>query len=163
MKILFLLRHAKAVPASDGLKDFDRSLSDQGRRQAERVGKYLTEQNVVVDLVLSSPALRARETTELAMKAAGFLAEVRHDQRIYEASRQQLLEVIAEIGEDKSGVLLVGHNPGIEELSQHLTDRYAPMATATVAKIDLEDSQWTKVAHEKGHLDWLLKPDELGA
>lgn len=162
MKILLLLRHAKAVPASDGLKDFDRSLNDQGRRQAERVGKYLKKRNIVLDLVLSSPALRARETTELVTTAAQCLAEVRYDQRIYEASRQQLLEVISEVGENKSGVLLVGHNPGIEELLQHLTDRYAPMATATLAKIDLKVADGTKITGQGGQLDWLVKPDEAG-
>jgi phosphohistidine phosphatase len=162
MKTLFLLRHAKAVPASNGLKDFDRSLNDQGRRQAERIGKYLKDQNIVLDLVLSSTALRARETTDLVMTASECLAEVGYDQRIYEAGRQQLIGVISEIGEDRSGVLLVGHNPGIEELSQHLTDRFSPMATATLAKIDLEILEWTEVTGQRGQLDWLVKSDELG-
>jgi len=158
MKILFLLRHAKAVPASNGLKDFDRSLNEQGRWQAERVGKYLKEQNAVLDLVLSSPALRALETTELALTAAECAVEVRNDLRIYEASRQQLLQVISEIDAEKSSVLLVGHNPGLEELLQHLTDRFAPMTTATLAKVDL--TAWTKAAGQQVRLDWLVKPDE---
>jgi phosphohistidine phosphatase len=161
MKTLFLLRHAKSVPATDGLKDFDRSLNDQGRWQAERVGKYLKQQNIVLDLVLSSTALRARETTALILTAAECSAEVRYDQRVYEASRQQLLEVISGIEEDKSGVLLVGHNPGLEQLLQHLTDRSAPMATATLAKIHLTVSEWTEVTGQSGQLDWLVKPDEI--
>jgi phosphohistidine phosphatase len=160
MKTLFLLRHAKSVPTSGGLRDFDRALNDQGRRQAERVGKYLKQQNIVLDLVLSSTALRARETTGLVLTAAECVAEVRYDQRVYEASWQQLLEVISEIGEDKSGVLLVGHNPGLEELLQHLTDGSEPLGTSTLAKIDFKVSEWTRVAHQKGHLDWLVKPDE---
>src|SRR6266550_5763363 len=102
MKTLFLLRHAKAVSSSAGLRDFDRSLSDQGREQAERLGKYLQQQNIGPDLVLCSTALRARETTELVLTAAGFTCEVRYDLRIYEASVQQLLEVISEIEEGKN-------------------------------------------------------------
>jgi len=160
MKSLFLLRHAKSVPTSGSLRDFDRSLNGRGRRQAERVGEYLKGQNIVLDLVLSSTALRARETTALVLTAADCVAEVRYDQRIYEASRQQLLEVITEIGDDKSGILLVGHNPGLEDLLQHLTDRSAPMATATLAKIDLTVTEWTKVAGPTGQLAWLVKPDE---
>jgi phosphohistidine phosphatase len=159
MKTLFLLRHAKAVPASDSVRDFDRSLNDQGRRQAESVGKYLRQQKIVLDLVLSSTALRARETTELVLAAAECVVEARYDQRIYEASRQQLQEEIAEIGEDKSSVLLVGHNPGIEELLQHLTDHSWPMKTATLAKIDLAASEWNKTSVERGHLDWRITPN----
>ena len=157
MKNLFLLRHARAVSSSDGLRDFDRSLSDQGRKQAERVGKHLKEQNIGLDLVLSSTALRARETTELVLKAAGRLSEVRYDQRIYEASAQQLLEVVSEIEEDKKEVLLVGHNPGLEELLKPLTGRLESMGTGTLAKIALGRSEWTGAAAEKGDLNWLFK------
>jgi phosphohistidine phosphatase len=159
MKTLFLLRHAKSVPASDGVRDFDRPLNDQGRRQAEHVGKYLKQQKIVLDLVLSSGAVRARETTELVLAAAECVVEVRYDHKIYEASRQQLQEEIADIGEDKSSVLLVGHNPGLDELLRHLTDHSWPMKTATLAKIELAASEWNKTSAEKGHLDWRITPN----
>jgi phosphohistidine phosphatase len=161
MKTLLLLRHAKAVSGSDSLRDLDRSLNDQGRRQAESVGKYLKEQNIDLDLVLSSTARRARETTELVLAAAECVTEVRYDPRIYEASRQQLLEVVSEIEEDKSQVLLVGHNPGLEELLQRLTGCFESMGTGTLAKVDLKSSHWNEAADHEGHLDWLLKPQEL--
>lgn len=158
MKNLFLLRHARAVSSSDGLRDFDRFLSDQGRQQAERVGKHLKEQNVGLDLVLSSTALRARETTELVLTAAERMSEVGYDQRIYEASARQLLEVVSEIEEDKNKVLLVGHNPGLEELLQRLTGRLESIGTGTLAKITLGATEWTEAAAEEGDLNWLLKP-----
>ena len=161
MKILFLLRHAKAVSGDNSLRDLDRSLSDEGHRQAERIGKYLKKQNVALDLVLSSTALRARETTQLVLTAAECLGEVRYDQRIYEANRQQLLQVVSEIEGDKSKVLLVGHNPGLEELLQRLTGRFEPMATGTLAKIALGGPEWTDSAEQTGRLDWLVKPKEL--
>ena len=158
MKNLFLLRHARAVSSRDGLRDFDRFLSDQGRKQAERVGKYLKKHNICPDLVLSSTAPRARETTELVLEAAERMSEVRNDQRIYEASAQQLLEVVSEIEEDKNEVLLVGHNPGVEELLQRLTGRFESMGTGTLAKIAIGASEWAKAAAEKGDLSWLFKP-----
>ena len=163
MKTLLLLRHAKAVSDGGSLGDSDRPLSEQGRTQAERVGKYLKEQDLDLDLVLSSTALRARETTELVLTAAECVTEVRYDQRIYEASSQQLLEVVSEIEDDKKRVLLVGHNPGLEELLQRLTDCFKPMATATLAKIVPGASEWTRVADQQGHLNWLVKPNELAA
>ena len=159
--MLLLLRHARAVSGSDSLRDFDRSLTDQGRRVAERVGRYLKEQSIGLDLVLSSTALRARETTALVLSAAGCLSEVRYDQRIYEASRPQLLEVVSEVEGDKIKVLLVGHNPGLEQLLQSLTGRFEPMAAGTVAKVDLKASQWTRTADQQGNLDWLVQPKEL--
>ncbi len=158
MKILFLLRHAKAASSSDSLRDFDRSLSDQGRKQAERVGKYLKEQNIGLDLVLSSTALRARETTELVLTAAECISQVRYDQRMYEASRQQLLEVVSEIEEDKNQVLLVGHNPGLEELQQRLTGRFESMGTGTLAKIAFGASEWAEAAAANSDLNWLFNP-----
>jgi len=161
VQTLLLLRHAKAVSGSDSLRDLDRSLNDQGRRQAERVGKYLKEQNIGLDLVLSSTARRARETTELVLTAAECVIEVRYDLRIYEASRQQLLEVVSELEEQKNRILLVGHNPGLEELLQRLTGRFESMATGTLAKVDLKASHWTEAADHEGHLDWLVKPQEL--
>jgi phosphohistidine phosphatase len=153
MEILFLLRHAKAVPGTDSQPDFDRPLNDQGN--------YFKEQKFNLDLVLSSTAVRARETTELFLEAAECVTEVRYDQRIYEASRYQLTEVVAEIERDKSNVLLVGHNPGLEELLQHVTGRHESMSTCTLAKIDFEAADWTDPAEMKGHLDWLVKPTQL--
>ena len=160
MKTLFLLRHAKAVPGSGNLEDFDRSLNDQGRGQAEVVGEYFKKQNVSLDLVLSSTALRARETTELFLAAAECVTEVRYDQRIYEASCPRLFEIISAIEKDKNTVLLVGHNPVFEELLQRLTGRFESMATGTLAKMDLE-ADWNDAAELKGELDWLVKPKEL--
>lgn len=161
MKVLFLLRHAKAVPGSGSLQDFERPLNDLGRTQARRIGNYFKEKKFELDFVLSSTALRARETTELFLKAAERVTEDNYDQRIYEASRHQLFKVLAEIDQEKSSVLLVGHNPGLEELLQHLTGRFESMATGTLAKIDFEAADWIDPGKTKGHLDWLIKPAEL--
>ena len=162
MKNLFLLRHAKAISTSEALRDSDRSLSDQGRKQAELVGKYLKQKNIGLDLVLSSTALRARETTELVLTAAECMSEVRYDQHMYEASRQQLLEVVSEIEEEKKEVLLVGHNPGIEELLKRLTGRFESMGTATLAKIAFRAADWTGAVAEEGDLKWLFKAQLAG-
>jgi phosphohistidine phosphatase len=161
MQTLFLLRHAKAVPGSGSLQDRDRPLNDQGRAQAMRIGNYFKEQKFELDFILSSAALRARETTELFLKGAERGTEVNYDQRIYEASRHQLFEVLAETDQDKSNVLLVGHNPGLEELLQHLTGRIESMGTGTLAKIDFAAADWIDPGKMKGHLDWLIKPAEL--
>jgi phosphohistidine phosphatase len=161
MKTLLLLRHAKSSWNDAGLQDFDRPLNGRGRKAAETIGRFIRKQRVAPDLLLSSPALRARETIETIMKTAKLQSELRFDQRIYEAGPLRLLEVVSQIEEDRSTVLLVGHNPGMEELLQLLTGSTEHMATGTLAKIDFKAASWSKVLEEKGSLDWIVKPKEL--
>jgi len=161
MKTLLLLRHAKSNWNDAGLQDFDRPLNGRGRKDAETIGRFIRKQRVVPDLLLSSPALRARETIETIMKTAKLQSELRFDQRIYEAGPLRLLEVVSQIEDDRSMVLLVGHNPGMEELLQLLTGGTEHMATGTLAKIDFKAASWSKVLEEKGSLDWIVKPKEL--
>jgi phosphohistidine phosphatase len=161
MKTLLLLRHAKSVSSDANQRDVDRSLNDRGRREAQFIGKYIREHELNPDLVLSSAARRARETTELVLESAGCSIEVRYDERMYEAGASRLLEIIAEVEKDKNPVLTVGHNPGMEELLQLLTGSAEHMATGTLAKIDLKAANWCRIAEGKGSLDWLISPKGL--
>lgn len=162
MKTLFLLRHAKSSWNDPNLQDFDRPLNARGRGAAALIGTYIKEHEVSPDLVMSSPAVRARETIEIILKTVKLPAELRFDQRIYEASPVVLIEVISQIDEDKSSVLLVGHNPGMESLLEMLTGQAVAMATGTLARIDLKAAKWSKALEGQGNLGWVVKPKELG-
>ena len=157
MKTLFLLRHAKAENPTTGLADLDRALNGRGRNEAQAIGTLLKKQDQKFDLVLCSTAARARQTTELVLAAAELAANVRYDRRIYEAGPLRLLEVISEIEEDPSTVLLVGHNPAMEELLKILTGSLEQMATGTMAKIELS-VEWSQALEGKGTLDLIVKP-----
>ncbi|MGH9906510.1 MAG: SixA phosphatase family protein [Pyrinomonadaceae bacterium] len=161
MKTIFLLRHAKSSWKDPSLADFDRPLNSRGRKAAELIGGFIRREKIIPDLVLSSPAVRARETIEIVMKSAKLPSELRYDQRIYEAGPLRLLEVISQIEEDKTSVVLVGHNPGMEELLQVLTGRVERLSTGNLGKISLGTTKWSKTADKKGTLDWLIKPIEL--
>lgn len=161
MKTLYILRHAKSSWAEPGLADFDRPLNARGKRAAELIGAYIKKQGEAPHLILSSPAVRARETIETVLKTAKLTAELRYDQRIYEASKLLLVEVIAQIEEDLSSVLLVGHNPGMEGVLEVLTGRTETMATGTIAKVHLKPGKWSKAVEAQGELEWLVKPREL--
>lgn len=163
MKTLLLLRHAKPENAVGGLSDFDRALNDRGRREAQAVGKYIQQQKLKLDLLLSSPALRARETTELLISAGGLHGGLRFDQRIYEASSSQLLSLLSEVEAATLSLMLVGHNPGVVDLLEVLTGRTEGMAPATLAKIDLKADKWSTVSAGDGKLDWLVNPNDLAA
>jgi phosphohistidine phosphatase len=157
MKTLFLLRHAKSENATPGLTDLNRALNERGRKEAQALGQYIKKENLRFDLVLCSTAVRARETTELVLVSAELPSNVRYEQRIYEAGPLRLLEVISEVEQSMKAVLVVGHNPALEELIQLLTDCVEQLATCTLAKIDLNVEDWSKVLESKGDLDWLIK------
>ena len=157
MKTLLLLRHAKAENPTAGSSDINRALNERGQKEAQAIGTFIRKQNLTFELVLCSPAVRARETAELVLAAAEVTANVRYDQRIYEASPRQLLEIISEVEEDKSAVLLVGHNPGMEDLLSALTATGESMATGTLAKIDFNFDEWSRLTEGRGRLEWINK------
>ena len=161
MKTLFLLRHAKSDWKDATLPDFERPLNGRGLKAAPLIGRYLRRRKIQPDLILSSPAERARQTTALVMEAASITAELRYDERIYEASASRLLEIISQIEESANVVLLVGHNPGLAELLAGLTGETQSLPTAALAKLNLEIDKWNKVRERNGRLEWLVKPKEL--
>ena len=116
---------------------------------------------IVPELVLSSPALRARETIERVAKAAKWSPDVRFDQRIYEAGGLRLLEVVSQIENERKTALLVGHNPGIQELLMLLTGESKRVPTATLIKVELKTSKWINAADKRAKLEWLIKPRSL--
>ena len=136
-------------------------MNARGNRGAELIGAYIKKQKESPDLILSSPAIRARDTIEVVVKTAKLGGELRYDQRIYEASKMLLVEIITQIEEDKACVLLVGHNPGMEGLLEVLTGRPETMATATLAKVNLKANKWSKALEGQGDLEWLVKPKDL--
>jgi phosphohistidine phosphatase len=161
MLTLYLLRHAKS--SWDGAKpDFERPLANRGRKACATIGEFMQEKGIDFDLVVVSTAVRTRETIELIKERAKFRGEVRYDERIYEATVSQLLEIISEIDNERESVLLVGHNPGLEELLALLTGEHQHLSTANFAKIKLNATKWSANLINKGTLDWIVRPNESG-
>lgn len=158
MKTLYLLRHAESNWDDPGLRDFDRPLNARGREAATLVGRLIRQRRLPVDLIVSSPAERARQTAALVSESAGLPAEPVHDERIYEADASRLLEVVAQAAESADALMLVGHNPGMEELLALLTGQGRHMATATLACVALDAEQWVKA--RTGRLEWLVRLKE---
>jgi phosphohistidine phosphatase len=161
MKTLLLLRHAKSSWKDTNIRDFDRPLNQRGVKAATRMGRFVRKRKLQPNLILSSPAERARETTALLLESSGLNVELRYDERIYEASAVRLLEIISQIEETASVVMLVGHNPGFEELLEVLTGENHSMATAAIACIELNVEKWNKTRTGTGRLEWLSGPKDL--
>ncbi|HEX8070724.1 MAG TPA: histidine phosphatase family protein [Pyrinomonadaceae bacterium] len=163
MKTLLLMRHAKSSWADPALADFARPLNDRGRQAAPRMGRFLLQRALKPELVVCSPAERARQTAALVTEAAQVTAPTRYDGRIYEASAERLLEVVRELTEPHASALLVGHNPGLEQLIATLTNVHERMPTAALACVAFDLTAWRAVAPRAGRLAWLARPKELAA
>ncbi|MFD0353676.1 SixA phosphatase family protein [Streptomyces sp. NPDC127110] len=117
---LLLVRHAKAVPKDRPVDDFDRPLSDRGKADAPRTGRWLADRGLAADLALCSPSRRTRQTWQLAVAALEDPPPAVYDERLYNAPPSMLVSVLAERGKGLGSLLLVGHNPGIHELAAGL-------------------------------------------
>ncbi|MBF0155795.1 MAG: histidine phosphatase family protein [Magnetococcales bacterium] len=164
---LLLLRHAKSDWDTGTGTDFGRPLAPRGLRDAPRMGDWIRENGLVPDRLVSSPALRARQTTELVAKAAGFGQEILWAPGIYAADVGDLLQILASLPGQGLRTLLVGHNPGLEHLLAFLTtppdrDRLEihALKTATLAQISLPDS-WDDLPRGCGRLIRIQYPREL--
>lgn len=151
---LILMRHAKSDWSTDA-GDFNRPLNKRGEKTARFMGKWLQENFYVPDTIISSPALRAKQTVEKVCEALGIkISEVVWDERIYAASLDELVSVLKDHVFQHGRVLLVGHNPGIEELLVYLTkqkpdrdEKGKLVTTATVAILKLTSAITGKLAH----------------
>lgn len=161
MKTLLIMRHAKSSWDDPTLDDFDRPLNKRGLRAAPFMGQFMLKRSLRPDLVLSSPAERARHTAELAMQAAQLKCPFRLDQQIWDASVTSLVKVVSEIEESARIVMLVGHNPELEELLLYLTGVTERMPTAALACVALNIARWAETRERCGQLEWVVRPKEL--
>lgn len=170
MKTLYLLRHAKSSWDHHGLSDFERPLAPRGERAAPRVARYMKEEGLIPAVVLCSTARRARETWALMEDELGGTAHVTFLDSLYGAGPGRMLEVARIHAEDRSPVMLVGHNPGMEELAHALAGS-GPEAelqtmghkypTAAVAVLDFDVASWSDVAPGMGVLRRFVRPRDL--
>ena len=172
MRRLLLLRHAKSDRSKLGESDHDRDLADHGRTDALKIGAYLVRHAFIPDRVVVSTAARTRETWALVATAFKVVPPVSFEPRIYEASAEAILQVIKETEPEVSTLLMVGHNPGLQELAtmliatgdvearQRLQEDF-PTGALAVINFALED--WSKLHPRAGRLEHFVTPQSLEA
>lgn len=160
MKTLYVLRHAKSSWDDAELADFDRPLNERGESTAPFMGEFMAASGFEPEVIVSSPAVRARDTARLAKEAAHLAVDTVYDERIYEASSRTLQLVASSIDDRFESAMLVGHNPGMEGLVRLLTGRSEEMPTAALAVIDLDIEQWSEIDSGLGALRRLIRPKE---
>jgi phosphohistidine phosphatase len=145
VKRLLILRHAKSSWADSSISDWQRPLNERGRRDAPRAGQWLRERSLVPDVIITSDAVRARTTAEAVAEAAGYSQEIIVEPSLYHAKPADLLAVLRGVRSEARTVLVVGHNPGLEELVQQLTGEGHDLPTAALVHIAMAIAGWGEI------------------
>jgi len=162
MKTLILMRHAKSSWDDATLDDYDRPLNSRGFKDAPRMGKLLKQKKTVPDLILCSPARRARQTCELFVQAAQFQTEIEWKEDFYGASPAEYLKGLQAVDDACRKVMLIGHNPGMESLLHHLNGEFEKFPTAAIAILGLPIEHWQALSLEtKAQLQHLWRPKDI--
>ncbi|TPG52687.1 SixA phosphatase family protein [Sphingomonas glacialis] len=168
-KTLTLLRHAKSGWDDPALRDYDRGLNAKGKRAAALIGGQLRKTPDAFDHVVASPAVRVVETLEQVEVGYGRTLAPRFDRRIYLASAVTLLDIVHETPAEATHILLVGHNPGLEDLAMLLVPASdeplrvaleAKYPTATIAELSFEGA-WGDLAAGSARLTRFVRPRDL--
>ena len=168
MRELLLLRHGKSDWSND-CSDFDRPLNSRGQRDAARIGRWLGEQNLLPDIVFSSPACRAAQTAKMLCASAGLeVAVTVLVERLYLASLGTLLDFLRAVPAEHRRILLIGHNPGLEDLVEHLSEAAKHhrrqgklLTTASLACLALNED-WPNVGRDSAEFQRIVRPRALG-
>lgn len=162
MKNLLLMRHAKSSWKDDSLKDHERPLKKRGRKDSMRMARVIVDNNLTPDLILSSTAVRARETVEILAKELAYPGQILFSDELYMGEPQDYVNALREINEDPNTVMIVAHNPGLEAYLQIIDGEIESVPTACLGHLVLVLDAWQDISLETmGDLIGLWKPKEL--
>jgi phosphohistidine phosphatase len=170
MLTLCLLRHAKSSWEDASIQDFDRPLAPRGEEAAPRMGTYMAAAGIEPQLILCSPATRARQTLALVLPKLAGEPSVEFEDGLYLASSTSLLARIRKVRANIHCLMLVGHDPGMHGLAVELSGQGRPedlhrlaskFPTAGLAVISFKMGQWSQVKAKAGRLDTFTAPRRL--
>ncbi len=158
MKRLMLLRHAKSDWESGVAGDHERPLAARGQEAAKAMGRFIAQTELVPDFAVTSTAVRARTTLELAMQAGAWTCPVNETRSLYHAGVDDVLAIVSESADSDASVLVVGHQPTWGGVVERLTGADTRMATGTLVGIDLATDSWSWIRPGLGELAFIVPP-----
>lgn len=162
MKTLLLMRHTKSSWKDPDLADHDRPLNKRGKRDAPFMGELLAEKELLPQIILGSTALRVHQTVEGLVSGSGYTGEVVYLDSFYLAEPEAYLAELRKLPETIERAMVIGHNPGLEGLLQHLSGRIESLPTGSLAYLSLPVQTWAELKDEtEGELVELLRPKEV--
>ena len=161
-KSVILFRHGKSDWNATFESDHDRPVSKRGSKAAKKMGKYLSNIDQVPSLIISSTALRAQNTAEIAIKAGKWSSDLVLEKKIYESSVETLKSIISKQNDGYNSICLVGHEPTFSSFIERCNDSiWSRFPTASMARIDFNINSWCDIDFKIGNLVWLIRPKEL--
>ena len=145
MKRVLVYRHAKTEKAADNMADFVREITDEGERQARSIGSLLAKEKLLPELILSSDAVRAVQTAELTAEEAGYDGDIREQEELYGADAQDYISVLRQQDDAYTTLMIVGHNPAVEDLLESLLGHNEKMKTGWIAELELSFASWEQL------------------
>ncbi|MFA5455217.1 MAG: histidine phosphatase family protein [Sulfurimonas sp.] len=152
MKKLYIIRHAKSSWKDETLEDFERPLSKRGKANAPMMGERLKKKGVMPDIIISSPAKRAKSTAEMIAKEVGYEKKVLFDENIYESSVATLRKILTSVNDENSTVFLVGHNPELNMLVDYYVKFYENIPTCGVVELEFACERWAQIKPKNAKL-----------
>jgi len=161
MKSILILRHAKSSWKLPDVNDHDRPLNKRGKRDAPHMGEIIQDKNLVPDFIISSTAKRAHSTAKAVAKAAGYKGDIALNQSLYAAPPTAYIDVLHDLPNKYTRVLLVGHNPGLEQLVNMLSSEEHTMPTCSLVHVQLCINTWSEIDYKtKGKLLEIWNPSD---
>jgi phosphohistidine phosphatase len=162
MKSVLILRHAKSSWKHQDVNDHDRPLNKRGKRDAPHMGELIQDKHLVPDFIISSTAKRAHSTAKAVAKAAGYKGDITLNQSLYVAPPTAYIDVLHDLPNKYARVLMVGHNPGLEQLVNMLSGEEHTMPTCSLVHVQLRMNGWTEIDYEtQGKLLGIWNPRDL--
>lgn len=162
MKTLLLMRHGKSSWKDDNLSDHERPLKKRGRRDTKRIAEEIDKNDLYPHIILSSSAVRAKETAEILMDALDFENHIIFTDQLYMAEPEDFIDILSQLSDDYDTVLVIGHNPGMEAFIQIIEGDIECLPTAGLGHLVLALDSWQDINLDTmGDLVGLWKPREL--
>jgi phosphohistidine phosphatase len=162
MKSILILRHAKSSWKHPDIDDHDRPLTKRGKRDAPIMGDLLKTEHLVPDLIISSTAKRAHSTAKAVAKSSGYEGKITLDHSLYAARPAAYVDVLRHLSNEYTRVLLVGHNPGLEQLVGMVTNEERIMPTCSLAHVQFPINNWNEISYKtRGKLLEAWQPSDL--
>lgn len=163
MKKLYIIRHAKSSWNDVTINDFERPLNKRGKANAPMMGSRLKAKGVMPDIILSSPAQRAKSTAEMIARELEYAKKIVFNENIYESSVDELRKILTLVDDKNSTVFLIGHNPELNMLMDYYVKFYENIPTCGVVEVEFVCDRWADIAPKNAKLisfDYPKKSDE---
>jgi len=162
MKTLYLIRHAKSGWNEPNTSDFERKISKKGKKDINTIGSYLSLIGIMPQLILSSCALRAQETSDLLADKIAFDGKTHYLQELYQTGVETIREIISIQEDNIDSMFIVGHNPQLHELANTLIDEHiSKFPSLGIIAIDFEIDSWEEIYTVKGSIDFFIFPKQF--